>query len=35
MPALHVLGVRAQVCALPEEPVVELEVKVMGLDVVS
>src|SRR5215472_17306380 len=34
MPALHVLGVGAQVCAGLEEPVVEVEVEVVGLDVV-
>src|SRR5690242_10209273 len=30
VPALHVLGVRAQVCAGSEEPVVKVEVQVMS-----
>jgi hypothetical protein len=34
VPALHVFGVGAQVGARFEEPVVEVEVQVVGLDVV-
>lgn len=34
MPALHVLGVGAQVCTGLAEPVVEVEVQVMGLNIV-
>src|SRR5688572_30701689 len=35
VPPLHVLGVRAQVGPGPKEPVVELQVQVVGLDVVE